>query len=101
MPATQRSVSCRLQVREYICTARWSRTSHEHLIGQASPYASAAPSGDQFNAPEDRFWNLYLTQAEKVDKKLTESWKGDADGILIFVRRQSLSLWLHVTQSHL
>lgn len=29
---------------------------------------------------------MYLTEAEKHDKALVESWKGDMDGILIFVR---------------
>ena len=30
---------------------------------------------------------MYLQLAEDEDKKMTESWKGDADGILIFVSR--------------
>ena len=34
---------------------------------------------------------MYLEMAEEEDKKLAESWKADADGILIFVR-----LCLHV-----
>lgn len=29
---------------------------------------------------------MYLTEAEKQDKEVTESWKGDTDGILVFVR---------------
>ena len=28
---------------------------------------------------------MYLTEAEKQDKEVTESWKGDTDGILVFV----------------
>jgi hypothetical protein len=39
-----------------------------------------------FINPEDRLWNLYLSEAEKEDKVLTENIKGDTDGILIFVR---------------
>ncbi|KAI0026810.1 hypothetical protein K488DRAFT_7144, partial [Vararia minispora EC-137] len=34
----------------------------------------------------DRFWNLYLIDADKQDAKLVERWKGASDGILIFVR---------------
>jgi hypothetical protein len=49
--------------------------------------------GEQFSDPLDRFWNLYLVDAEKADKKLTDSWKGDTDGILIFVRLIHLTLW--------
>jgi hypothetical protein len=29
---------------------------------------------------------MYLSRAESYDKERTESWKVDADGILIFVR---------------
>ena len=32
---------------------------------------------------------MYLKLAEEEDEKMTENWKGDADGILIFVSRQS------------
>ena len=28
---------------------------------------------------------MYLTEAEKQDKEVSESWKGDTDGILVFV----------------
>lgn len=31
-------------------------------------------------------WALYMLNTEKFDKELVESWKGDTDGILIFVR---------------
>jgi len=29
---------------------------------------------------------MYLNMAEEEDIKMTESWKGDADGMLVFVR---------------
>ena len=32
-------------------------------------------------------FSLYLEMASEEDKKMAESWKDDADGILIFVRR--------------
>ena len=31
-------------------------------------------------------WSSYLEHADKWDKDLVERWKGDMDGILIFVR---------------
>ena len=34
--------------------------------------------------------------ASEEDKKMAENWKDDADGILIFVRRYSLSMHLHL-----
>ena len=33
---------------------------------------------------------MYLNRAEEEDKKAAERWKGDADGILVFVRLQLL-----------
>ena len=35
-------------------------------------------------------FSLYLEMASEEDKKMAESWKDDADGILIFVRRYCL-----------
>ncbi|KAI0033217.1 hypothetical protein K488DRAFT_85138 [Vararia minispora EC-137] len=40
--------------------------------------------GSTFINPEDQVWMLYLGEAEKDDKALTENIKGDTDGILIF-----------------
>ncbi|KZV72680.1 hypothetical protein PENSPDRAFT_604161, partial [Peniophora sp. CONT] len=34
--------------------------------------------------PSDKFWNLYIADAEKHDKIRLERWKGDTDGTLIF-----------------
>jgi hypothetical protein len=31
-------------------------------------------------------FSMYLSRAEKFDKEQSESWKGNADGILVFVR---------------
>ena len=36
---------------------------------------------------------MYMEMAEEEDKKMTESWKADAEGILVFVR-----LYLLVTR---
>ncbi|KAJ7797687.1 hypothetical protein B0H14DRAFT_3547526, partial [Mycena olivaceomarginata] len=43
-----------------------------------------------------KLWAVYISEAEKYDKALVESWKSDMDGLLIFVRRFSASL----TRSH-
>ncbi|KAI0314835.1 hypothetical protein OF83DRAFT_1063136, partial [Amylostereum chailletii] len=37
-----------------------------------------------YNDPADRFWALYLADADKRDTEMTENMKGDTDGILIF-----------------
>jgi hypothetical protein len=47
-------------------------------------------SAQQYSDPLDRFWHLYLVDADKQDQKLADRWKGDTDGILIFVRFASI-----------
>ena len=37
-------------------------------------------------------WSLYLMEADKLDKARMENWKGDMDGILIFVRIRDILL---------
>ncbi|KZV62771.1 hypothetical protein PENSPDRAFT_238220, partial [Peniophora sp. CONT] len=50
-----------------------------------NPQTAQVPQhGGTFLKPEDKFWNLFITDAEKRDKMRLERWKGDADGILIF-----------------
>jgi hypothetical protein len=49
----------------------------------ATHAADAAPT---FVNPKDKFWSLYLEGADAEDKARVENWKGDTDGILIFVR---------------
>jgi hypothetical protein len=33
----------------------------------------------------DGLWSIYLTEAEKRDTEVIENWKGDTNGILVFV----------------
>ena len=54
--------------------------SNQGLRGESNFVDSSGP-----------IFSMYLEMAEEEDKKLAESWKADADGILIFVR-----LYLHV-----
>ena len=41
--------------------------------------------GEKYGDPSDGVWSLYLIEAEKQVRDVTESWKGDTDGILVFV----------------
>jgi hypothetical protein len=69
-----------------------------------SPFSPAAPVGDHHYPPQSAqnqasvpnvshfidgsgpIFSMYLERAKEVDEKMAESWKADADGILIFVR---------------
>ena len=44
-------------------------------------------------------FSMYLDMATEEDKKMAESWKADADGILIFVRFHLLIPYFTPTQS--
>jgi hypothetical protein len=37
-------------------------------------------------APAAKLWAVYVSEAEKYDRSLVESWKSDMEGMLIFVR---------------
>jgi hypothetical protein len=38
---------------------------------------------------------MYMEMAEEEDKKMAETWKADAEGILVFVRLHLLAHALH------
>ncbi len=42
--------------------------------------------GDNYGNSSGKLWSMYLSEAEKEDKELTDAWKGEADSILVFVR---------------
>lgn len=63
------------------------------ILGRAQPDSTFTLNvkPPSWSHPADKFWSTYLEDAEKQDTALSESWKGDTDGILIFVSR--LQLW--------
>jgi len=58
---------------------------HPHQPGQNNP----AQGESGFADSSGPLFSMYLQLAGEEDKKMTENWKGDADGILIFVSRHS------------
>ncbi len=54
--------------------------------GVALPNVVEGNYGD----PSDKLFSVYLAQADKFDKEQSESWKGDTEGILVFVCRQTI-----------
>ena len=36
--------------------------------------------------PSTKLWTIVLKESEEYDKTVAESWKGDMEGILFFVR---------------
>ena len=67
-----------------------SNSSHAHRFY----HTDAAYHARSEKLPQDGFdvvdgsgplFSLYLGMAEEEDRKMAESWKADADGILVFV----------------
>jgi hypothetical protein len=77
-------------------------------LSSPSPFSPAIPIGDDRQYPprsarnqawrgESNFvdssgpiFSMYMEMAEEEDKKMAESWKADAEGILVFVRLRLL-----------
>ncbi|KAJ7367217.1 hypothetical protein DFH08DRAFT_1072546 [Mycena albidolilacea] len=47
-----------------------------------------------------KLWAVYISEAEKYDKALVESWKSDMDGLLIFAGLFSASLTAFLIESY-
>ncbi|KAK0199060.1 hypothetical protein F5146DRAFT_118605 [Armillaria mellea] len=65
----------------------------------------SAPGDDHMKSPryEDpsaKLWYSYLTEAEKHDRALALSWKGDMDAILIFAGLFSASVTAFIIESY-
>jgi hypothetical protein len=54
--------------------------------GAAPAQQEVQPGESDFSDGSGSLFSMYLERAEEEDRKSAESWKGDADGILVFVR---------------
>jgi hypothetical protein len=70
--------------KSFLFLSRYSRM-RQIMIGVPWKNAYNKSGLDQYSDPDDRFWHLYLSDADKLDKKMANNLKGDTDGILIFV----------------
>jgi len=59
-------------------------------------YITTSQQESNFGDGSGPLFSMYIEMAEEEDKKMAESWKADADGILVFVRSCS-----HLTASDL
>ncbi|KAJ6542942.1 hypothetical protein B0H19DRAFT_312593 [Mycena capillaripes] len=59
---------------------------------------------DQVNLGDEaaatKLWAVYISEAEKYDRALVESWKGDMEGLLIFAGLFSASLTAFLIESY-
>ncbi|KAJ6605482.1 hypothetical protein DFH09DRAFT_967247, partial [Mycena vulgaris] len=65
------------------------------------------PTESHLNETDDRaevagakLWSIYVSEAEKYDKGLVESWKADMEGLLIFAGLFSAILTAFIIESY-
>jgi uncharacterized protein DUF6535 len=62
------------------------RRSGMYISNLSQDSALTRALGDNYGDSSGKLWSMYLAEAEKEDKELTDAWKGEADSILVFVR---------------
>ncbi|KAJ7839830.1 hypothetical protein B0H14DRAFT_3869615 [Mycena olivaceomarginata] len=66
--------------------------------GKARVYEEHVDASDE--AAAAKMWAVYISEAEKYDKALVESWKSDMEGLLIFAGLFSASLTAFLIESY-
>ncbi|KAF7341277.1 hypothetical protein MVEN_01863800 [Mycena venus] len=70
----------------------------EQKGNSAAQEQRAVDPGDE--AAATKLWTVYISEAEKYNKGLVESWKSDMQGMLIFAGLFSASLTAFLTESY-
>ncbi|KAG6853393.1 hypothetical protein C0991_004794 [Blastosporella zonata] len=53
-----------------------------------------------YNEQADKFWSIYVSEAEQYDSNITETWKGDMDSTLIFAGLFSATVTAFIIESY-
>ncbi|KAI9457940.1 hypothetical protein BJY52DRAFT_1149938, partial [Lactarius psammicola] len=79
-----------------------STNDHPHMDAPSSQIADNPDpqQGEKYGDSSDGIWSMYLTEAEKQDKDVTESWKGDTEGILVFTGLFSATVATFIIESY-
>ena len=73
--------------------------SDQYDLPQWAQNRACQPEGQSdFVDGSGPIFSMYLTMAEEEDKTMTESWKADAEGTLVFVRLYLLVPYFHLTR---
>ncbi len=72
----------------------------DHWYPPQSVQNQASHGASNFVDGSGPIFSMYLEMASEEDKKMTERWRADADGILIFVRHY-LPMQYAASQTHL
>lgn len=77
-----------------------TNTDEPHNRNAQTTDNSAVQRGEAHVDSSDGLWSMYLTEAERQDKQVTESWKGDTDGILVFTGLFSATVATFLIESY-
>ncbi|KAJ7162833.1 hypothetical protein C8R46DRAFT_999166, partial [Mycena filopes] len=58
------------------------------------------PPNDKDDTAASKIWAVYVSEAERYDRSLVESWKSDMEGMLIFAGLFSASLTVFIIESY-
>ncbi|KAH9056367.1 hypothetical protein EDB87DRAFT_1238862 [Lactarius vividus] len=75
-------------------------TNAEELHAPKAVGNSDVQRDENHGDSSDGLWSMYLTEAEKQDQEVTESWKGDTDGILVFTGLFSATVAAFIIESY-
>ncbi|KAH8990164.1 hypothetical protein EDB86DRAFT_2807450, partial [Lactarius hatsudake] len=70
------------------------------LLARSTSFDLIRVPGENHGDSSDGLWSIYLTEAEKQDQQVIESWKGDADGILVFTGLFSATVAAFIIESY-
>ncbi|KAJ7769193.1 hypothetical protein DFH07DRAFT_1058240 [Mycena maculata] len=70
------------------------------MSDENAPISEKIVTGSEDEAAAAKLWAVYISEAEKYDKALVESWKSDMEGIIIFAGLFSASLTPFLLESY-
>ncbi|KAJ7453753.1 hypothetical protein FB451DRAFT_1144628 [Mycena latifolia] len=65
-----------------------------------APSYTPGKNNEEHEASTAKIWSVYVSEAEKYDRGLVESWRSDMDGMLIFAGLFSASLTAFIIESY-
>ncbi|KAJ7480731.1 hypothetical protein FB451DRAFT_152870 [Mycena latifolia] len=72
---------------------------HENQ-SESEEASNVSPQHAQTEDASAKFWSVYISEAERYDSALVESWKADMEGMLIFSGLFSASLTAFIIESY-
>lgn len=77
-------------------------TSQPELTAEPTRTRSIDPNLDEeiYGDPSRKVWSLALTQSEKHDKEMTEGWRDDTSGVLVFTGLFSATVAAFIIESY-